>query len=153
MKHSILAVLFFVVGICILVFFYMERLVKTPLGRTLRATRDNEDVAKALGKNVIDIRMKVIVIAAIIGSIAGALDAFNLVVLEDPTGVQPVYEPAPRVRGEVMEQYPEIADILNPVFQSLDLMILQALNAKIGVEGRNPTDVAQEYLVSKGFLR
>lgn len=83
----------------------------------------------------------------------GALDAFNLVVLEDPRGVQPVYEPAPRVRGEVMEQYPEIADILNPVFQSLDLMTLQALNAKIGVEGRNPTDVAQEYLVSKGFLK
>jgi branched-chain amino acid transport system permease protein len=72
-----LAVLFFVVGICILVFFYLERLVKTPLGRTLRATRDDEDVARALGKNVISIRMKVIVIAAIIGSIAGALDAFK----------------------------------------------------------------------------
>ena len=72
-----LAVLFFVVGACILVFFYLERLVKTPLGRTLRATRDDEDVAKALGKNVISIRMKVIVIAAIIGAIAGALDAFK----------------------------------------------------------------------------
>ena len=83
----------------------------------------------------------------------GALDAFNLVVLEDPRGVQPVYEPAPRVRGEVMEQYPEIADILNPVFESLDLVTLQALNAKIAVEGRNPTDVAKEYLVSKGFLK
>ncbi len=72
-----LAVLFFVVAVCILVFFYLERLVKTPLGRTLRATRDDEDVAKTLGKNVISIRMKVIVIAAIIGSIAGALDAFK----------------------------------------------------------------------------
>jgi branched-chain amino acid transport system permease protein len=72
-----LAVLFFVVGVCVLVFFYLQRLVKSPLGRTLRATRDNEDVARTLGKNVISIRMKVLVIAAMIGAIAGALDAFK----------------------------------------------------------------------------
>lgn len=72
-----LAVLFFVVLACILVFFYLERLVKTPLGRMLRATRENEDVAKTLGKNVTSIRMKVLVIAAVIGAIAGALDAFK----------------------------------------------------------------------------
>jgi osmoprotectant transport system substrate-binding protein len=82
----------------------------------------------------------------------GALDAFDLVVLADPRGVQPVYEPAPRVRGEVFENYPEMATILDPVFASLDLETLQKLNAKIGVEGQNPTDVAREYLVAKGFL-
>ena len=42
----------------------------------------------------------------------GAIDAFDLVILGDPRGVQPVYEPAPRVRGEIMDKYPEIADIL-----------------------------------------
>jgi osmoprotectant transport system substrate-binding protein len=83
----------------------------------------------------------------------GAIDAFALVVLGDPLGVQPVYEPAPRVRGEILEKYPEIAGILDPVFQSLNLEILQKLNAKIGVEGQNPTDVAREYLISKGFLQ
>jgi len=83
----------------------------------------------------------------------GALDAFNLVVLDDPKGVQPVYEPAPRVRGEIIEQYPEIADILDPVFKSLDLVTLQTLNAKIGVEGQNPTNVARDYLVSEGFMK
>jgi len=82
----------------------------------------------------------------------GALDAFNLVILGDPRGVQPVYEPAPRVRGEVMEQYPEIADILAPVFGSLSLETLQTLNVRIGVEGQNPADVARNYLISKGFL-
>ncbi|UCG10700.1 MAG: ABC transporter substrate-binding protein [Dehalococcoidia bacterium] len=82
----------------------------------------------------------------------GALDAFDLVVLADPRGVQPVYEPAPRVRGEVFENYPEIATILDPVFASLNLETLQELNAKIGVEGQNPTDVAREYLVAQGFL-
>ena len=83
----------------------------------------------------------------------GAIGAFALLVLGDPRGVQPVYEPAPRVRGEILEEYPEIADILDPVFQSLSLEALQTLNAKIGVEGQNPTDVAREYLVSDGFLK
>jgi osmoprotectant transport system substrate-binding protein len=82
----------------------------------------------------------------------GAIDALNLVILDDPRRVQPVYEPAPRVREQIMEDYPEIAEILNPVFQSLNLETLQTLNAKIGVQGENPADVARQYLVSKGFL-
>jgi len=83
----------------------------------------------------------------------GSLSALGLVVLADPRGAQPVYEPAPRVRGDIIDEYPEIAGILDPVFESLDLVILQTLNAKIAVEGRNATDVAKEYLVSKGFLK
>jgi osmoprotectant transport system substrate-binding protein len=83
----------------------------------------------------------------------GGLAAFGLVVLTDPRGAQPVYEPAPRVRGVVMEKYPEIAGILNPIFKSLDLATLQSLNAAIAVEGKKPLDVARQYLVSKGFLK
>lgn len=71
------AVLVFIVGVCLLVLFYLERLVRTPLGRMLRAIRDNEDVAEALGKDVSRIRIKIIVIASMIGAIAGALDAFK----------------------------------------------------------------------------
>ncbi|MFC1902112.1 ABC transporter substrate-binding protein [Chloroflexota bacterium] len=83
----------------------------------------------------------------------GSLSALELVVLADPRGAQPVYEPAPRVRGEIVDQYPEIAGILDPVFASLDLVTLQNLNAKIAVEGRNANDVAKEYLIAKGFLK
>ena len=83
----------------------------------------------------------------------GSLSAFGLVILDDPRGAQPVYEPAPRVRGEVMDEYPEIADIIDPVFRTLDLETLQTLNAKIAVEGQNPADVARDYLTSKGFLK
>ncbi len=83
----------------------------------------------------------------------GSLSALGLVVLADPRGAQPVYEPAPRVRGEIIDQYPEIAGILDPVFESLDLVTLQTLNAKIAVEGRNAADVAKEYLISQGFLK
>ena len=83
----------------------------------------------------------------------GSLAALDLVVLADPRGAQPVYEPAPIVRGEVFEQYPELADILNPVFATLDLVTLQQLNGKIAHEGQNATDVAWEYLKGQGFLK
>jgi len=82
----------------------------------------------------------------------GFLSALGLVVLEDNLGVQVVYEPAPRVRAAVLEAHPEIADILNPVFTSLDLLTLQTLNAQIAVEGIPARDVAEEWLKMKGFI-
>jgi len=83
----------------------------------------------------------------------GSLSAFNLVVLSDPKGVQPVYQPAPIIRGEVYDKYPEIGTILIPVFESLDLATLQTLNGKITVEGQNAADVARDYLAKKGLVK
>ncbi|MFP4509490.1 MAG: ABC transporter substrate-binding protein [Spirochaetota bacterium] len=82
----------------------------------------------------------------------GQLAALGLTVLTDTLGVQPVYEPAPIVRRSVLEEYPEIETILNPVFESLTLEDLQSLNAQIAVEGRAASDVAEEWLTSEGFL-
>ena len=82
----------------------------------------------------------------------GALAAFGLWVLEDTKGVQPIYQPAPIVRNDVFEIYPEIADILKPVFETLDLVTLQTLNGKIAMEGQDASSVAREYLESKEFL-
>lgn len=82
----------------------------------------------------------------------GQLPALGLRVMRDSRGVMPVYEPAPRVRAEIMEEYPEIADLLNPVFSSLDLETLQGLNSQIAVEGRAASQVARDYLEGAGFL-
>jgi len=83
----------------------------------------------------------------------GSLSALNLVVLSDPKNAQPVYEPAPIVRGEIAEKYPKLGEILNPVFVSLDLETLQSLNAKIALGEQNAVDVAHGYLTEKGFLK
>ena len=82
----------------------------------------------------------------------GELSALGLVILEDPKKAQPVYEPAPIVRGEVFTRYPELATILGPVFITLNNATLQELNAKIGLEGQLAAVVAREYLIEKGFL-
>ncbi len=70
-------VIFGVVGVfAVLVYIYSERLARSPLGRTLRAIRDNEVASRALGKDDVAIRRKVIVIASAISGIAGALITF-----------------------------------------------------------------------------
>lgn len=82
----------------------------------------------------------------------GALAALGLVVMEDSLGVQPVYEPAPIARQEIIAEYPEIRSILEPVFRTLSLETLQGLNAQIAVDGRPAQAVAREYLEENGFV-
>lgn len=83
----------------------------------------------------------------------GNLAALGLVVLNDPKSIWPVYEPAPLIRGAVLELYPEIADILNPVFDGLTLATLQELNGKVSVDGADPKTVARDYLMAEGFIK
>lgn len=83
----------------------------------------------------------------------GQLSAFNLVVLEDDLGVQPVYEPAPVIRKEMLERYPEIEATLRAVFTRLNLMTLQKLNADIAVNGMGAETVAKEWLAAQGLLK
>lgn len=69
-------ILGFLVVFALLVYLYVERIARSPLGRTLRAVRDNEVAARALGKNDVVIRRDVIIVASAISGIAGALLTF-----------------------------------------------------------------------------
>ena len=62
--------------IAIAVFVYSEKMVRSPLGRLLRAVRDNEVAAESIGKNTRQIRIKVIIVSAALAAIGGALYAF-----------------------------------------------------------------------------
>jgi osmoprotectant transport system substrate-binding protein len=82
----------------------------------------------------------------------GALAALGLVALADEKGAQVVYAPAPVVREGVLQQHPEIAKVLDPVFATLTLETLQKLNAEIAVDGEDAGAVAAAYLKSQHFL-
>ena len=69
----LVVVAFFALG----VYLYSERVARSPLGRTLRAVRDNEVASEALGKDNVAIRRKVLVVASAISGIAGALWVLN----------------------------------------------------------------------------
>ena len=62
--------------IAFVVFVYSEKMIRSPLGRLLRAVRDNEVVAESLGKNSRQIRIKIIIVSAALAAIGGALYAF-----------------------------------------------------------------------------
>lgn len=91
--------------------------------------------------------------AAMVYGTDGAIAALDLVVMEDTKGAQVVYEPAPVVRQAVLQRYPAIEPTLDRIFATLTLNQLQALNAQVAVEGRQPRDVANAYLQQKGLLR
>ena len=69
-------ILGFLLTFALLVYVYVERVARSPLGRTLRAVRDNEVAARSLGKNDVVIRRNVIIVASAISGIAGALLTF-----------------------------------------------------------------------------
>ena len=82
----------------------------------------------------------------------GAVVAYDFVVLTDPLGAQPIFNPTPVFRADVIDANPEIADILNPIFTSLTNEVLQELNARVEVDGENPDEVAREFLREHGFV-
>jgi len=90
--------------------------------------------------------------AAMVYGTDGGIAPSGLTVLEDDQGVQPVYEPAPIVRKEVLDEYPQIAELLEPVFAELDLQTLQELNGRVQVGGEAAAAVAEDFLTSNGFL-
>lgn len=91
--------------------------------------------------------------AAMVYGTDGAISAAGLVVLEDDKGVQPVYQPAPIIREEILSANPQIETLLDPVFAKLDMVTLQTLNGKIQVEGEAAPNVARDWLTQNGFLK
>jgi branched-chain amino acid transport system permease protein len=56
----------------------LSRVQETPWGRVLRAVREDEDAARALGKNAFAYKLQSLAIAATLGSVAGFFLALNL---------------------------------------------------------------------------
>ena len=69
--------------------FVLNRITYTPWGRVLRAIREDEDAARALGKNTIVYKLQSLTIAALLGSLAGLLLALNLKTLH-PAEFEPL---------------------------------------------------------------
>ena len=90
--------------------------------------------------------------AAMVYGTDGGIEPAGLVVMEDDKAVQPFYQPAPVVRAGVLEEYPKIPEVLNPIFAGLDLATLQELNARIQVGGEPAAAVAEDYLTRKGLI-
>lgn len=63
-------------GIALLVYLFVERLLTSPYGRLLKAMRENEDVVRAFGKDILVLRIKTAALGSAIAALAGALYSF-----------------------------------------------------------------------------
>ena len=59
--------------LAVLTFLFVQGITNSPLGRTLRAMRDNERAAAALGKSVTRLRLMIFVVGGVIAGISGAV--------------------------------------------------------------------------------
>jgi len=76
--ESLFPLLIVVWLVAIVCAFGLSRLQRTPWGRVLRAIREDEDAARALGKNVFVYKLQSLSIAATLGAISGWFIALNL---------------------------------------------------------------------------
>jgi neutral amino acid transport system permease protein len=72
-----------------LVFWRLQALVNSPWGRVLKAIREDEEVAKALGKNVFRYKLQSLMMGGAIAGIAGAFYAWQLTFI-NPDGFVPL---------------------------------------------------------------
>jgi len=82
----------------------------------------------------------------------GAVAFFHLQVLDDDRHDQPIYAPVPIIREAALKAHPEIAAIVRPLMESFDRDTLQALNARVQINGEPPITVAEDYLRTRGLL-
>jgi branched-chain amino acid transport system permease protein len=88
--EALLPLLLVVWGMVLVLTLVLQRTTNTPWGRVLRAIREDEDAAKALGKNPLVYKLQSLSIAAAIAAIAGWFIAFNIASIA-PTEFLPIF--------------------------------------------------------------
>lgn len=81
-----------------------------------------------------------------------AIIDYGLRVLEDNKNYFPIYNPAPVVRQEILDQYPKLAFTLNQIGSSLDTSTMQRLNYRVNANGEKPASVAKSWLEGVGLI-
>ena len=82
----------------------------------------------------------------------GQLSAADVTVLEDDKQFYPSYLCGNVVRGEVMEEHPELNEVFEKVTGVITDSDMAKMNYEVETENKEPEDVAEEYLDSHGLL-
>jgi osmoprotectant transport system substrate-binding protein len=83
----------------------------------------------------------------------GRIAGLDLRVLADDKAFFPQYNASVTLRKEFLDRYPEIAEVMRPVSDALDNDEIIELNKQVDVDGRDPVDVARDWMVAQGFIR
>ncbi|MGN2637552.1 glycine betaine ABC transporter substrate-binding protein [Nocardia takedensis] len=89
------------------------------------------------------------------GSVAatdGRIPALDLVLLTDDRGFFPKYNAALVLREDFAAAHPAIIEVLTPISRLLTNETITDLNRQVDVEGREPAEVARDWMVARGFV-
>lgn len=81
----------------------------------------------------------------------GLLAARDLVVLADDKHYFPPYEAVPIVRGDLFTRYPEVRTAMAELAGTISDSEMRKMNYAVAGQGRDASDVAREFLQSKGL--
>jgi branched-chain amino acid transport system permease protein len=104
-------------GVLLVLTLLVALIVRTPWGRVLRAIREDEDAARALGKNTLAYKLQSLALAAALAAIAGFVLAFNLTLL-----VPEEFDPVFTIFGFVIVILGGLGSYLGVIVGSLILM-------------------------------
>jgi osmoprotectant transport system substrate-binding protein len=82
----------------------------------------------------------------------GRIKALDLTVMQDDKQFFPVYQGAFTLKETTLKKYPKIADVMGKLSTLLTTKQMQELNAKVDVDGDDPSDVAKDFLTEKGLI-
>lgn len=82
----------------------------------------------------------------------GRIVSLDFVLLEDDKGFFPPYYAAPVVRGELLEEAPEVEEILNQMAGLLDDSTMAELNLRVDEGGEEPRPVAEDFLTQQELI-
>lgn len=82
----------------------------------------------------------------------GRIKAFDLKVLEDDKQFFPPYDASPVASNEILEEHPELKDILEDLAGKIDTETMQELNYEADGKMKEPSIVAKEFLEEKNYF-
>ncbi|WP_406688323.1 glycine betaine ABC transporter substrate-binding protein [Saccharopolyspora sp. ID03-671] len=83
----------------------------------------------------------------------GRIPALNLKVLADDKQFFPRYNVGVTLRDEMLKRYPQLTQVFQPIAEKLTNEELMKLNAQVDVDGRDPADVARDWMAEKGLIK
>lgn len=79
--------------------------------------------------------------------------SYDLKLLEDDKNFFPPYDAVPFVRQELLDEHPEIAELIQPLLGAFDETKIAMLSGKVDNDGEEIKDVAKQYLEDEGLLK
>lgn len=89
------------------------------------------------------------------GSVAvtdGRIPALGLLVLDDDRSYFPKYNAALVMRADFATAHPRVAEVMAPISEQLTNAAITELNRQVDVDGREPAEVARDWMVGQGFV-